>query len=141
MEILKAKTHHFDIEELACKILGLDYDEIDAGYIMLARELGAVYPGSGSRREAAEAAVAAAKKAVGGMPVAIDYTIVSRPVQLAKFLTQHGFRVTDIYLDAVPAAFVAQRVVRAVSLDGDGNLLESAEFRRRGIERRNLPPP
>ena len=30
MEILKAKTHHFDIEELACKILGLDYDEIDA---------------------------------------------------------------------------------------------------------------
>ena len=80
-----------------------DYDEIAAGYIMLARELGAVYPGSGSRREAAEAAVAAAKKAVGGMPVAIDYTIVSRPVQLAKFLTQHGFRVTDIYLDAVPA--------------------------------------
>ena len=30
MEILKAQTHHFDIEELACKILGLDYDEIDA---------------------------------------------------------------------------------------------------------------
>ena len=30
MEILKSKTHHFDIEELACKIIGLDYDEIDA---------------------------------------------------------------------------------------------------------------
>lgn len=30
MEILKAKTHPFDIEELACKILGLDYEEIDA---------------------------------------------------------------------------------------------------------------
>lgn len=30
MEILKAKTHHFDIEKLACKILGLDYEEIDA---------------------------------------------------------------------------------------------------------------
>ena len=30
MEILKEKIHHFDIEELACKILGLDYEEIDA---------------------------------------------------------------------------------------------------------------
>jgi len=30
MEILKVHTHPFDIEELACKILGLDYDEIDA---------------------------------------------------------------------------------------------------------------
>lgn len=26
----KAKIHPFDIEELACKITGLDYDEIDA---------------------------------------------------------------------------------------------------------------
>lgn len=30
MNILKTTTHHYDIEELACKILGLDYDEIDA---------------------------------------------------------------------------------------------------------------
>ncbi len=29
MEILKARTNPIDIEELACKILGLDYDEID----------------------------------------------------------------------------------------------------------------
>lgn len=30
MEIEKAKVDQFDAEELACKILGLDYDEIDA---------------------------------------------------------------------------------------------------------------
>lgn len=30
MEIIKSKTHPFEIEELACKILGLDYEEIDA---------------------------------------------------------------------------------------------------------------
>lgn len=79
-----------------------DFDETDAGYILLARELGAEYPGSGSRREAAEAALERARAAAEGMTVAIDYTAVSRPVQLAKFLSQHGFAVTDIYLDAVP---------------------------------------
>lgn len=79
-----------------------DYDETDAEYTVLARELGAVYPGSGSRREAADAALESARRAVGSMPVAVDYTAVSRPVQLAKFLTEHGFHVTDIYLDAVP---------------------------------------
>ena len=30
MNIKKAKVLMFDIEELACKITGLDYDEIDA---------------------------------------------------------------------------------------------------------------
>lgn len=30
MNILKEKTHFLDIEVLACKILGLDYDEINA---------------------------------------------------------------------------------------------------------------
>lgn len=30
MEILKARTNYLEIEELACKILGVDYDDIDA---------------------------------------------------------------------------------------------------------------
>ena len=30
MEILKTRTNYLEIEELACKILGLDYDDIDA---------------------------------------------------------------------------------------------------------------
>ena len=29
MEILKVNTSYLDIEELACKILGIDFDEID----------------------------------------------------------------------------------------------------------------
>ena len=30
IEIKKVKVDFFEMEELACKILGLDYDEIDA---------------------------------------------------------------------------------------------------------------
>lgn len=30
LEVKKCTTRIFDIEELACKILGIDYDEIDA---------------------------------------------------------------------------------------------------------------
>lgn len=79
-----------------------DFDEIESQLISLAGELGAVYPGSGSRRAEADAALKKARDAVGAVPVAIDYTAVSRPLQLARLLTQYGFSVTDVFLDAVP---------------------------------------
>lgn len=34
-----AKIHPFDIEQLACAIIGLDYDEIDANTEIIDREL------------------------------------------------------------------------------------------------------
>ena len=80
-----------------------DFDEIEQGLRTLAGELGAVYPGSGSRRSAADEALKRARSAVGGREVAIDYTAVSRPLQLAKLLTEYGFSVTDLFVDAIPA--------------------------------------
>jgi hypothetical protein len=38
-EVQKANVHEFEIEELACKILGIDYDEIDADTEIIEEEL------------------------------------------------------------------------------------------------------
>ena len=38
-EVKKATVHIFDMEELACKILGIDYDEIDADTEVIEEEL------------------------------------------------------------------------------------------------------
>ncbi len=38
-EVNKATVHIFDMEELACKILGIDYDEIDADTEVIEEEL------------------------------------------------------------------------------------------------------
>lgn len=37
--VKKATVHQFDMEELACKILGIDYDEIDADTGIIEEEL------------------------------------------------------------------------------------------------------
>jgi len=39
MEIQKAKTHYLDVEELLCKILGLDYEAIDADFQVIEEKL------------------------------------------------------------------------------------------------------
>lgn len=39
MKILRSKVHPFDIEELVCKITGLDYDEIDADTSIMEEKL------------------------------------------------------------------------------------------------------
>ena len=38
-KVAKANVHQFDMEELACKILGIDYDEIDADTQIIEEEL------------------------------------------------------------------------------------------------------
>ena len=38
-KVAKANVHQFDMEELACKILGIDYDEIDADTEVIEEEL------------------------------------------------------------------------------------------------------
>jgi hypothetical protein len=37
--VTRAPLHPFEVEELACKILGLDYDEIDANATIIENEL------------------------------------------------------------------------------------------------------
>lgn len=39
LEVKKAKVDFFEMEELACKILGLDYDEIDADTSVIEEEM------------------------------------------------------------------------------------------------------
>jgi len=78
-----------------------DYGETDAEYAALAGELGVEAPDASAGRDAADLALDRAARTLGGMRVAIDYTAVSRPVQLARLLSEHGFNVTDIYLDSV----------------------------------------
>lgn len=38
-QVKKATVHVFDMEELACKIMGIDYDEIDADTEVIEEEL------------------------------------------------------------------------------------------------------
>lgn len=39
LTVKKANVHQFEIEELACKILGIDYDEIDSDTEIINEEL------------------------------------------------------------------------------------------------------
>lgn len=54
-----------------------------------------------AERFSCEKALAAAKTVVGNTPVAIDYTAVPRPLGLARLLSEHGFNVKRVYLDAI----------------------------------------
>lgn len=74
--------------------------EIRANLTRLAETLGTTYDGGAEAEAAAEAALAAAKTAVGETPIAIDYTVTSRPLGLARLLRTHGFRVRTLFIDA-----------------------------------------
>jgi hypothetical protein len=46
-------------------------------------------------------ALAHAKEIIGGMPVVIDYAAVTRPLELARLLVEHGFNVVRVYTDTI----------------------------------------
>ena len=75
------------------------YEEIDNGFHVLAETLSIQPPES--RREECEAALRKALDVIGQMPIVIDYTCCSRPLNLARLLLDHGFRVERIYLDTI----------------------------------------
>ena len=79
--------------------LSFHYDEIDASFQNLARNLG--IPAPESRREECDAALNHARKLIGDMPIAIDYTCCARPLSLARLLLDHGFRVERVYVDGI----------------------------------------
>lgn len=51
-----------------------------------------------------EEAVSAAKQAISDTPIALDYTAVDRPLELALFLLRHGFNVQRVYIDVFTEA-------------------------------------
>lgn len=74
--------------------------EIRAGLARVAEALGVPLPDLDAEEGSAAAALAAARAEIGGVPIAIDYTVTPRPLGLARLLTEAGFDVSVVYADA-----------------------------------------
>ncbi len=77
--------------------------EIRAHLTALAQELGTEYDGGYAQEQAANEALAQAAQVIGNTPIAIDYTVTSRPLGLARLLLEHGFCVDTLFLDSFSA--------------------------------------
>ena len=75
-----------------------NFAEIEAQTAYLAGRTGVDFPLSELRQEA-EAALLKTRQIVGSVPVAVDYTLTSRPFGLARLLAERGFNVTRVYAD------------------------------------------
>lgn len=80
----------------------LDYDEIriDRALADLCAMLGIEVWDTTAEKAAARAALEEARRTLDGRPVAICQTATTRPIALAKRLTEAGIRVTDLFCDA-----------------------------------------
>ena len=78
----------------------MGYDEIDSLLGALAGALSLPAPDTAPLRERADRALAHALEKIGRTPIAIDVLGVPRPLGLARLLTEHGFRVSCVFLDA-----------------------------------------
>ena len=88
--------------------VSFDYDTIAANYKLLCDTLGGELPDFSDDKAAAEQALQNAKAVIGDTPIAIDYTAVTRPFELAKLLCEHGFDVRYVVADSAgtePEAF------------------------------------
>ena len=75
-------------------------DEIGRQLVRASEEFDLPLPDIENLRSRAETALAGLKRAIGAMPVAIDYTATPRPLSLARLLLTHGIRVYAVYCDA-----------------------------------------
>ena len=83
-----------------CLHAGFSGTLIRAQLADLAMALGAGAPDAAPFEEEAECALAKARAALGGAPVAVDYTAVPLPLSLARMLCERGFRMGAVYADA-----------------------------------------
>ena len=81
--------------------MSFGYEEIRKSCRTLCSALGLPLPDYDREEAACEAALAGTKDTLGDAPVVIDATVHPRPLGLARLLLEHGFRVTEVYLDAV----------------------------------------
>lgn len=77
-----------------------DFAEIERNFQLLCEKLALPVPDLSEQKAAAEQALRRAANALDGMPVSIDYTATPRPLELAKLLTEYGFRVVSVYADS-----------------------------------------
>lgn len=80
-----------------------NYEEIEANLQRLAQLLQIAVPAYTETKQQCDRRLQEALKIVGGRPIAIDFTAVTRPFSLARLLLEQGFNVQRIYCDtAVP---------------------------------------
>ena len=75
------------------------YEGLMENYNTLCDYLGIAVPDLSGDEAAAEKALADAGKIIGDTPIAIDFTVVTRPFELALLLCEHGFNVKHIIAD------------------------------------------
>ena len=80
-----------------------DFDDIEENYRILCNTLGVDMPDFSADKAAAEQALKNAKTIIGETPIAIDYTAVTRPFELAKLLCEYGFDVRYVVADGAGA--------------------------------------
>ena len=80
-----------------------DFDDIEENYRILCNTLGVDMPDFSDDKAAAEQALKNAKTIIGETPIAIDYTAVTRPFELAKLLCEYGFDVRYVVADGAGA--------------------------------------
>ena len=80
--------------------LSYSFEEIAENYRILSEELNIKSDFSQAESEARRT-LAEARKLIGSMPIAIDYTATLRNLSLARLLLEHDFNVERIYSDVV----------------------------------------
>ncbi len=81
--------------------LSYSFSEIRKNYEVLAETLQIPLPDFTGAEEQAVHALKQAKELIGETAVEIDYTATSRPLGLARLLTESGFRVKTVYIDVI----------------------------------------
>ena len=83
--------------------MSFSYDETASHYHALCELLGLPLPELSQQEALCEKALSDALSVIGETPVSIDAAAHPRPLGLARLLVSHGFRVNEVYLDAVSA--------------------------------------
>ena len=77
-----------------------DFDGIAENYQLLCDALGVSVPDFSQETAQARQALRNARAVIGDRPIAIDYTAVTRPFELAWLLWEHGFSVKYVIADS-----------------------------------------
>lgn len=76
-------------------------DEIRHNLSDLAAVIGTAYDGGAAEESEADVEMQKAKRLIGDVPIAIDYTFTPRPLGLAKLLIGYGFRIEKLFTDTI----------------------------------------
>ena len=77
-----------------------DFNTIEYNYSLLCQALGVEKPDFSKDISEASSALDDALSVIGDTPVAVDYTAVTRPFELAALLCKHGFNVKYVIADS-----------------------------------------